>query len=314
VNPTRISVILATKDRSHILDKTLESFSKLCVDDLTVNYIVVDNGSCDDTQRVIRKWQAVLPIRSWIEPVLGKNRCLNQAVSEAEGELLVFTDDDILADHGWLQAYDSAACRWPDVNIFGGKIDPQFPKVIGTEFFVKEKHYGILFSRYHPADKESKVKKAPFGPNMMIRRNVFDSYRYDESIGPAGSEYPMGSETELLLRLSKSGMSFVYVPSASVRHLVREEQLDRRWLLARAKNSGRGMARLNKPRGRRVFGIPWRLLRNWLGAHVLHLIASLRNQQTEAFWQQWAREKYRAAWIEYRSMLASATRDDRGTI
>ena len=52
----------------------------------------------------------------------------------------------------------------------------------------------------------------------------------------------MGCETEFLLRASAAGHTAVFVPSASVQHLIRPEQLTFDWICGRAFRVGRGLA------------------------------------------------------------------------
>jgi glycosyltransferase involved in cell wall biosynthesis len=187
---------------------------------------------------------------------------LNRAIKRSAGRLLVFTDDDVLADEEWLAELMAAEKRWPDDSIFSGDIDPVFPEK--TPQWVKElcvTRPTVVFSDYHPGDVEGPVKNPPAGPNLMIRRPVFDDYQYNEAIGPCGSQYAMGSESELLFRLRDDGFRFIHVPTARVKHVVRPEQTEFAWLLGRAHRLGRGGRRLGGKvgfgRDLRLFGLKW---------------------------------------------------------
>ena len=86
-----------------------------------------------------------------------------------------------------------------------------------------------------------------WGPNMMVRRRVFDrGLRFNPDIGPAGTSYVMGSETEFLLRASDAGHIAVYVPSALVYHQIRPEQLTHSWICGRAFRVARGLVYNNR--------------------------------------------------------------------
>jgi hypothetical protein len=76
---------------------------------------------------------------------------------------------------------------------------------------------------------------------MAIRTRVFDKgYRFDESFGPNGVSYPMGSESSLVHRLVGEGYSAWHVRPAIVEHIIRQFQTQVSWVLQRAVRYGRG--------------------------------------------------------------------------
>ena len=85
---------------------------------------------------------------------------------------------------------------------------------------------------------------------MMVRRRVFDQgLRFNPDIGPNGSNYVMGSESDFLKRARAAGYSEVYIPSSLVYHQIRPEQVTSSWLYGRAFRLGRmtPYAGLSKP-------------------------------------------------------------------
>jgi GT2 family glycosyltransferase len=101
----------------------------------------------------------------------------------------------------------------------------------------------------------------------MVRIQVCqgESRRFDENVGPKGSSYAMGSETDFTTRLADEGYKAWFCRGAVVHHFVRAAQLDRAWLLGRAVRFGRGMYRRqlrdNPTPSPLAFGIPRYLLR-----------------------------------------------------
>ncbi len=97
-----------------------------------------------------------------------------------------------------------------------------------------------------------------------------------EHIGPQGNNYAMGSETELIQRLRARGESIVYVPSAIVRHIVREHQIKLRWLLHRSFQYGRGVVRRGRDGAGKavyVFGTPRYLWRMAASAWIQYVLS-----------------------------------------
>jgi GT2 family glycosyltransferase len=267
---TDVSVILATRNRADLLEQTLRHLARQELGSITCQVIVADNGSTDRTAEVLQAAAATLNLVSVTESTPGKNRALNRALPMAQGRLLVFTDDDVVPERDWIAELVAAADRWPDDAIFGGRILPIFPP--GTPAWL-ERHWfvGAAYARYDPLREEGPTKQLPFGPNLMVRASAMASERFHEEIGPSGEDYVSGSETELLLRLKRRGERVVFVPGATVGHIVRPSQLDIEWLFGRSYRLGRCLVELGlvqQEPARRVAGVPlpvWgRLVKEWL--------------------------------------------------
>ena len=281
-NRVDASVIIATHNRAAILERTLEHLAGQEIEGLTWEVIVVDNGSTDDTERVLAEAAQKLPLVSLHEPVLGKNRALNQALKTARGNLLIFTDDDVIPCEKWVAELVGASARWPGDSLFGGPIIPDFPHDTPKWLQAPTFPYSeVAFSRYPPTCAgEGPTEHAPFGGNLAIRVSALLRDGYSESIGPcAGINYAMGSETELLRRLNADGLRYIYVPSASVQHVIRKEQTTRQWLFRRAFRFGRGRICMRPKTDQPcLLGAPRYLWRRLAVESVRYLFSSTRNQ------------------------------------
>lgn len=253
-----VSVLIATRNRSSLLEQTIGRLVQQDIPKSEWELIIIDNGSSDATQETLARVRRRLPLVVFREPRPGKNQALNRALPHVRGDLVAFTDDDIIPDPGWLRNLLEAAQRWPDDTIFGGLIEPLFPA--GAPSWLQDPgfRYGSMaFAHYAPAPGEGPVDELPFGPNLAIRREVLANDRFSESIGPS----PMGSESELLMRLRARGHRCIYVPSARVEHEVRMEQTSFSWFYDRAFRFGRTEAQLEPPTIRTFRGVPLHLFR-----------------------------------------------------
>ena len=270
------TILLATRDRAASLDRTLQSIAAQEAPGLEWEVLVADNGSTDETGTVLERWAGQLPLRSVTEAVPGKNRALNRALGLARGRLLLFTDDDVIAGPGWIAAHAAAASRWPDHQIFGGSITPRFPPD-PPGWALRPPFVSVLFAAYDPGGPEGPTPELPFGPNYSLRAECMRGTGFDAAVGPNGSEYPMGGETELLRRLARAGARAVYVPAAAVEHMVRPEQLTERFALERARRFGRGLVRMGDVAWspRRLFGAPRYLTRQLIEAWLARMAGRL---------------------------------------
>lgn len=92
-NP-KVTILLATYNRSRFLDATMESIVGQSVRDWEL--IVADDGSTDDTPKVVREWQEKEPrivyVRNAVNQGISKN--YNQGLRLAKGEYIAMIDDD----------------------------------------------------------------------------------------------------------------------------------------------------------------------------------------------------------------------------
>ena len=238
-----VSIIFATYNRNDLLTKTLQGLVDMDTTGLDWEVILVDNAGNDETARLSASFSASLPLKFLVETAPGKNNALNTALNHATGDLIIFTDDDVIPDSAWVKELVDVADRWKATDLFGGRILPKFPAgttapLIDDPVFLR---IAYVLADWDLAESEFPAGKI-WGPNMMVRRRVFDQgLRFNPDIGPAGSNYVMGSETEFLQQASDTGHTAVYAPSALVYHQIRPEQLTHSWIYGRAFRVGRGL-------------------------------------------------------------------------
>lgn len=259
-----LTVLFATRNRAAILRNVLESFCHLQSPASGWKLVVVDNGSTDETPQVIASFLDRLPLQPVCEPRLGKNHALNTGLELLDGDLAVLTDDDVFPHADWLVQFRRAADTLPAYTIFGGAVVPRWE--VSPPPWLEWIDLAPIFTITPASMKEGELPPAQVtlvqGPCMAIRTCVFRSgTRFDPSIGPRGSNYPMGSETELLLRLSRHGHRAWHVQGAVVEHFVRGEQLNKAWVLRRAVRFGRGWCRM-APNKKLWIGVPRHLFRD----------------------------------------------------
>ncbi len=102
------SVVVCTRNRAAILPAALESLARQ-KSKRVFEVIVVNNGSDDETAEVIAEWcRRDSRFRMVDEPNPGLSRAKNLGVHEARGDVVLFTDDDVLAEPEWLDGPDPA--------------------------------------------------------------------------------------------------------------------------------------------------------------------------------------------------------------
>jgi glycosyltransferase involved in cell wall biosynthesis len=287
-----LTVLLATRNGERTLPAVLESHCRLASPAGGWKFVIVDNGSTDQTRDVVATFTERLPLTYLYEPSSGKNAALNTGIAAISGDLVVFTDDDTWPRPDWLLRMRTLADSRPEFAIFGGAVVPRW-EVPPPDWILSWVPLGPAYTISDPSLVEGPITVGQiFGPNMAVRAHIFRAgYRFDPSMGPRGPRYPMGGETELVKRLSEAGFRAWYCPHAVVEHFVCREHLDRPWILARAMRFGRGQHRLgagHQPIGTRMWlGVPRWYVRAFLESVLAMGRARLAGDPENAFRARW---------------------------
>ncbi len=89
-----ITVFTPTYNRAHLLPRLYESLCQQTFKDF--EWVIVDDGSTDNTESVIQPWidTHIIPVRYYKQENGGKHRAINRGVKEAKGELFFIADSD----------------------------------------------------------------------------------------------------------------------------------------------------------------------------------------------------------------------------
>ncbi|EKD32968.1 MAG: hypothetical protein ACD_76C00106G0009 [uncultured bacterium] len=86
-----ISVIIPTHNRSNTISATLDSLFSQSYNNIEI--IVVDDGSTDQTENVLSKYESRIKIVK--QKNAGSNAARNRGFKDSTGEYILFSDDDI---------------------------------------------------------------------------------------------------------------------------------------------------------------------------------------------------------------------------
>lgn len=244
-----ITILIPTYNRAQTLRETLASLVGIERRGLDCQFVVINNNCTDDTPLVLTEYSSKLPLVFLKEPQPGKNCALNRALRECElKELVAFLDDDITPGRDWLSQIAASADKWPDVPIFGGRIDLLWPEGKPPGWASADWIRDFAFCAHHYAAGETlyKAPACPFGGNYWVRRSVFHKAPcFDETIGPRPTNRIMGSETSFLRNLQTQGFPMLYFPGAVVEHRIMAKECTIPALRRRAYTFGRGQVRLH---------------------------------------------------------------------
>ncbi|MGQ0830930.1 MAG: glycosyltransferase family 2 protein [Microthrixaceae bacterium] len=276
--PVRLSVVVCTLDRAELLDGCLRAVLADRPRDGSVEVVVVDNGSTDDTPAVVASHDGV---RYVIEPRRGLARARNAGLAAAAAGMVAFLDDDARSMPGWTAALLHARERWPTAVAIGGPVvlewgapRPAWLVPALTRWFSAVDH--------GPAARLLDPNEQPVGANLTVARDpALAVGGFAPELGRMGASLASEEEVDLLRRLRATGGEVAWEPAAAVRHLVPPERMTRRWIVRRAWAQGRSdrtAARLAGELSRRDVRLALRaLVRGWPSAVRMIRSAEVRS-------------------------------------
>lgn len=225
-----ISVIIATHNRPGMLRECLDSLLRMEYPHFEV--IVVDNAPADDAAEQLVGDVYRGRVRYVREPRAGLAHAHNRGLALARGEIAAFTDDDTLADPGWLAALAEGFAQDPGVVCVTGLIVPAELETPAQAAL--ERHGGFAkgfaprtWSLHHPPhDPLFPFTAGRFGSgtNMAFRVGPLRALGgFDPATG-TGTPARGGDDLLAFFRVLTAGHTLAYQPGAIVWHRHRRTQ------------------------------------------------------------------------------------------
>lgn len=249
-----ISVIICTYNRERYLVEAMQSLVEQDFDKRRFEVIVVNNNSKDDTERVCRKFIATHSedqLYYYNETEQGSSAARNNGARHAKGSLLIFMDDDAIAEKDFLKNTWQFHSAYPDIHGFGGRIIPRY---IPAEPAWMSHYVSALVGNfdYAPVVTEFKPNKYPLESNMVITKKAFDEIGgFNMALPGVKGNFRIGGEgKDLYFRLKEKGQKIFYVPDLKVHHVVEVNRLNKEYLYRVASGIGRGERQRISSKGR----------------------------------------------------------------
>ncbi|MDI9630045.1 MAG: glycosyltransferase [Acidobacteriota bacterium] len=255
-----ITVVVCTYDRPELLAACLASLARDASAPPAWELLLVDNGGREGTREVAARFAERLPLRFLREERVGKSFALNRALAEAQGELLLFADDDVEVRPGWMGAFVEAANRAPEAGWFGGcslpRWGPGAPRWVAGDLPSALHGYVCHYDLGPEPRPYGDGDLAPIGACMAVRADTFAAIGgYDPGFGPRGSDRGIGDDTELIRRAREHRIPGSWVPAATVDHFVPASRLRVRTVVGYGIVKGRQQAMMEKTPRRFARGV-----------------------------------------------------------
>jgi glycosyltransferase involved in cell wall biosynthesis len=207
----KVSVVIPTFNRADLLARTIDRIEQQTLSHDLYEVLVIDNDSSDQTQTVLaQKSQAYPNLKSFSQSKRGAAATRNVGIRAAQGDIILFIDDDIQAEPNLVEAHWKYHQDHPRSSIIGALVTPWNDSKDAFLRYLRDR--GILnpysiacgpmdFSYYHTG-------------NVSTARSVLlDVDGFNEQFAIYGME-----DIELGYRLEKQGSRMVHGPDAKGVH------------------------------------------------------------------------------------------------
>lgn len=240
-----VSVVVCTHERPGMLADALQSLQRLDYPDYEV--VVVDNAPrTDGTRRIVESLDDPR-FRIVTEPVAGLSNARNAGLLAIAHDLVAFTDDDVVADTGWLLGLAQGFARSPEIACVCGMVPSGELRTRSQVYFDwrvswADSTRARVFSLSEPP---SDLPLFPFqigvygtGANFAVRRDIALSLGgFDEALG-AGTRTRGGEDIDMFFRILTAGHALANEPDSIIWHRHRSTDDD---LLEQSRGYGVGL-------------------------------------------------------------------------
>jgi glycosyltransferase involved in cell wall biosynthesis len=240
-----ISVIICTHNpRQDYLESVLQALAEQDLAYADWELLLIDNAS---EVPVASAWSIDWHPQGRIirEEKLGLTAARICGFAAAQGEVLVFVDDDNVLNSNYLLDVQSIFQQHPQMGAIGGKSVPQFevtPESWMTEFYkvLAIRDFGNFVLASEALQSEQPVfypDFAPAGIGLAIRREVFAAYLSEMqddqarlALGRMGKQLTSGEDNDIVLSAMRQGWQVGYFPSLEITHLIAADRLEVNYL------------------------------------------------------------------------------------
>lgn len=216
-----LSVVICTYNRDKWILSALESTSNQTLDKSKYEVLVINNNCTDNSEAIIDEFIGKTPelnIRHIKEYQQGLSFARNRGLSEAKSDLILYMDDDGIADEDLFEQIVRYMHLNPEVVGLGGKVTPIYE---GQKPAWLNQYLTMMVTEVNYGDKEiiCRGKKYPPGCNMTYRTKVL------KEVGGFNNDLKWRVDDKyIFLKVQEVSKNIRYLPTLNIGHNIDEDR------------------------------------------------------------------------------------------
>lgn len=239
-NPAlEFSIVIPTYNRPERLASCLHSLTQLSYPRDRFEVIVVDDGSAQPMAPTVAPFESALNLTLLRQVNSGPAQARNAGAARAQGQYLVFTDDDCQPHPYWLSAMATELEQQPQALVGGHTLNALPSNVFST---ASQLLIDYLYDYYNNSRQ---------APSFFASNNFALATEQFRQLGGFDTSFPLaaGEDREFCDRWLQQGLPMAYAPEARVDH---SHHLSLRRFWRQHFNYGRGAYCFHQVRARRA--------------------------------------------------------------
>lgn len=233
----RLSIIIPTCNRGKNLLQVLDSVTRLQIDKMIFELIVVDNASTDNTKIICSEFinnHKEINVNYLYEPVPGLLSGRHLGANNAKGEILAFLDDDCDLSPNWADSILQILDKRPDVDLLTGPNLPKYetyPPNWLNALWQKTPYGGQQCGDLSLLDLGRQIIEIDaiwvWGLNFIIRKTAYLKLKgFHPDIVPQRLQFLQGDgETGISIKANEMGLKSLYHHDVLLYHIVPDFRL-----------------------------------------------------------------------------------------
>jgi glucosyl-dolichyl phosphate glucuronosyltransferase len=233
-----VSVIIPTYNRGKYLPITLDSFINQSYPKDRLEIIVANNNSTDNTKEIMEDYcERVDNMGVVFEGRQGVHYARNSAAKIAQGDILYFTDDDMIADKDLLLEIVKPFLVDASVGAVTGRVLPKW-EATPPDWILKYCNNGLLSLNNQGEDlRITDYDPGVWSCHQAVLRDVFFESGGFNPENTAG-EWIGDGETGLNIKIKVLGFKFAYNGKSVIYHIIPPSRMTQAYLNKRFANQG----------------------------------------------------------------------------
>ncbi|WP_255549179.1 MULTISPECIES: glycosyltransferase family 2 protein [unclassified Flavobacterium] len=216
-----ISILICTYKRPILLQKCIESVINQ-IAKIEYEIIVVDNDKAQSAKEVADRF--ITHVQYFSQPVKGLSNARNMSVSKANGEFILFIDDDEYAEENWLSKIIDCQQKY-NADVVLGKVIYEIPKDFPS--YIRKSSY---FIRDTITTGQLATINQGYSGNTLVRKKLFKlrTPPFQTHFNHTG-----GEDSDFFNFLIQQSAKIVFCDEAIIYEIQDEKRLEISWFLNR---------------------------------------------------------------------------------
>lgn len=225
-----ITLIICTYNREKYIGPLLDSIVKNDYPTSDYEIVLVDNNCTDNTRGVCEQFATTHPeirLRYVVETEQGLSAARNKGIKEAEGDIIIYVDDDALVDTDYIRIYAEHFAACPETMAAGGPIEPLYETEEPKWMSPYTKALLTAWMDYGDKVREYPRGRYPGGGNAAYRKVVFEKVGlFNTELGRKGNLLLASEEKDIFDKMKAQGMQVLYLPTPVLHHIIPQAKLE----------------------------------------------------------------------------------------